>query len=238
MAGGSLREVDLYAPVKAYLESNGYQVKAEVQGCDVVAVQGDELIVVELKLGVTMPLLMQATERQKFADAVYVAIPRPKLSLSSKRWVGVCRLLRRLELGLILVRPTAKTASRVEVAFHPMPVERRKSHQTKRLVVREANLRSGDDNVGGSTRKKLVTVYREQAIQIATLLLKNGPMTPKALRACGTGEKTLSILTQNYYRWFERVERGVYQLTPTGRTELDQFAVVVERFQSISTPTM
>ena len=43
-------ETSLYAPVKTLLESQGYEVKAEVRGCDVVAVRGDEApVIVELK---------------------------------------------------------------------------------------------------------------------------------------------------------------------------------------------
>ena len=33
-------ESDLYAPVKALLEGQGYVVKGEVRGCDVVGVRG------------------------------------------------------------------------------------------------------------------------------------------------------------------------------------------------------
>ncbi len=43
-------ESDLYAPVKALLEGQGYVVKGEVRGCDVVAVRGEEPpVIVELK---------------------------------------------------------------------------------------------------------------------------------------------------------------------------------------------
>ena len=43
-------ESDLYAPVKALLEGQGYVVKGEVRGCDVVAVRGGEPpVIVELK---------------------------------------------------------------------------------------------------------------------------------------------------------------------------------------------
>ena len=44
-------ESDLYAPVKAFLEAQGYEVKGEVTGCDVVATRGGEPpVIVELKL--------------------------------------------------------------------------------------------------------------------------------------------------------------------------------------------
>ena len=43
-------ETELYAPVKAFLEAQGYEVKAEIKGCDVVAIRGEEApLIVELK---------------------------------------------------------------------------------------------------------------------------------------------------------------------------------------------
>ena len=47
-ARASLRETELYPPVKAYLEANGYTVRAEVLGCDVVALKDDDVVAVEL----------------------------------------------------------------------------------------------------------------------------------------------------------------------------------------------
>ena len=47
----SLIESDLYFPVKRFLESQDFKVKGEVEHCDIVAVRGqEELLVVELKL--------------------------------------------------------------------------------------------------------------------------------------------------------------------------------------------
>lgn len=45
-----LKETDLYWPIKAFLEDQGYEVKAEVIDCDVVAMRNDEPpLIVELK---------------------------------------------------------------------------------------------------------------------------------------------------------------------------------------------
>ena len=52
----TLRESDLYGPVRDYLENLGYQVKGEVKDCDIAALRDGELIVVELKRGVTLEL--------------------------------------------------------------------------------------------------------------------------------------------------------------------------------------
>jgi len=43
-------ESDLYAPIKRFLEAQGYAVKGEIGPCDVMAVRGDEApVIVELK---------------------------------------------------------------------------------------------------------------------------------------------------------------------------------------------
>lgn len=222
-------EVDLYPPLRDYLEAQGYTVRSEVNGCDVVAQKGDDLIVVELKRAFGIALLVQATERQRISDSVYVAIPRPGESLWSKKWKGIRHLLRRLELGLILVAPRSR-ARKVEVVFHPTPFDRKKRSQKRRAVLEEVAGRSGDYNQGGSTRRKLMTAYRESAVRIAVCLDRLGPLSPKTLRALGTGPKTTGILYDNVYGWFERVDRGVYALSAQGRKDLAQYADLAAAF--------
>lgn len=221
------RESDLAEPVQRYLEENGYTVRSEVRGCDITAVKGEELIVVELKKGFSTDLLIQATDRQRIADSVYVALPAigdlAKQDRYSKRWRGIEHLLKRLEIGLIRVifpeRPSASPV--VEIVFHPIPLPKpRRSPKTRRALIREIEGRSANYNVGGSTGQKIVTAYREQAVHIACCLDRFGPMTPCALRALGTSQKTQNILFRNVYDWFERLERGVYALRPRGRDEI------------------
>ena len=44
-----MRERSLYPPVKSFLEAQGYEVKGEVNGCDLVAIRGEEApVIVEL----------------------------------------------------------------------------------------------------------------------------------------------------------------------------------------------
>lgn len=228
-ATSGILEVDLYPPLRDYLEAQGYTVRSEVNGCDVVAVKGGDLIVVELKRAFGIGLLVQAAERQRISDSVYVAIPRPSESLWSKKWKGFRHLLRRLELGLIFVAPRAR-ARKVEIVFHPTPFDRKKRTQKRRAVLEEVAGRSGDYNQGGSTRRKLMTAYRESAVRIAVCLDRLGPLSPKALRALGTGPKTTGILYDNVYGWFERVDRGVYALSAQGKKELAQYADLAAAF--------
>lgn len=226
----ALLEADLYPALRTYLETLGYTVRAEVHGCDVAATKDTELVVIELKRHLNVPLLVQAVERQRAADSVYVAIPRPKGSAWTRQWRGIRRLLRRLEVGLIFVSPHA-SIRRVEVVLHPEPYTKRKGAKTRRAMIEEMAGRSGDYNIGGGTRRKLVTAYRENALRIALALEKNGAMTTRQLRALGTGKRTTSILYDNVYGWFRRVARGTYAITGKGRAALVEYNELVTQFQ-------
>ena len=93
-----MRETDLYPPVKAFLEAQGYAVKGEVDGCDLVAVRGDEPpVIVELKAGFSLPLVFQGIARQGLTDNVYLAVP--PFSGRTTRRRDALALCRRLGLG-------------------------------------------------------------------------------------------------------------------------------------------
>ena len=229
VAVAKVRECDLYEPLHDYLCAQGYTVRSEVRGCDVTATRKnessgeDELIVVEMKRGLTVDLLIQATQRQRVADSVYVAVPRPPAKRTREdgaRWRGLQHLLKRLELGLILVALDRDVPPTVEVLFHPIRHDRRRSPAMRRAILREIEGRSGDYNLGGSTKRPLVTAYRESAIYIACCLDHLGPLTPTALRALGASKSTQNILYKNVYGWFERRDRGLYALHADGRTAL------------------
>src|SRR5687767_1100498 len=92
------RECDLYEPLRDYLTEQGYTVRSEVRGCDITAVRGDELVVIEMKRGLTLDLLIQGAERQRVADSVYLAVPKPRPQRTREdnaRWRGLQRLLKR-----------------------------------------------------------------------------------------------------------------------------------------------
>ncbi|MBV1879452.1 MAG: hypothetical protein KUG79_17560 [Pseudomonadales bacterium] len=216
-------ETELYPPIKAYLKKNGYQVQAEVKNCDVVATKDNDLIIVELKTSANMTLLIQATARQAISDSVYIAIPRPKIK--SRQWSGIKRVVKQLELGLLTIEQSPLGLSIIK-HFDPQTGKRRISTAKHRAVIREIEQRSGDYNIGGSSGKKLMTAYKENAILIACGLRILGPSSPKTLRQLGTGDKTGRILASNYYGWFERIQRGVYQLTNQGANDLTNYPEV------------
>jgi len=220
----------MYGPIRDYLVELGYDVQGEVGRCDIAARKGDDLIVIELKRQFSTRLLVQAIDRQRIADSVYVALPGPYEGGRRSRWRGIKRLLRRLELGLIVVT-FGQGAPRVEVVFHPLPYQRRRASRRRRAVLQEMSRRTGDYNLGGSTRTRVVTAYRESAVHIACCLDALGPLSPRELRDLGTGPKTTRILNSNFYQWFRRVSRGVYELTPTGRAALDEYPELVAGYR-------
>jgi len=218
-------ERDLYAPVKDYLVSRGYSVKGEVEHCDIVAVKGDTLLAVEMKLTLNLDVILQAVLRQRIADLVYIAVPKKGKLLFTKRWKNICHLLRRLEIGLLLVSIRGERFL-VEEALDAKPfsreVSRAVSGRKRTSLIKEFEARNGDHNTGGSTGKKIITSYRENAIHIAVLLKKNGQLSIKQLKELGTDEKkTGAILRDNYYGWFDRVGRGVYTLSEKGAEEIE-----------------
>lgn len=224
-----LLERDLYGPVRAYLESLGYEVKGEVCGCDLTAMRDGELIVVELKRGFTLELIYQAMDRQRVADGVYVAVPLPRRGYRAPHIREMQSLCRRLELGLIFVGFTGSGAAQLDVAVHPKEASAPRRDKKRRLaVLREHESRTGSVNTGGVTRKKILTAYKEQALLTAKLLREGGPMEAAAVKRLGGPPNTASILGRNVLGWFQREpgpdgRRYLYRLTPAGQEALTEY---------------
>lgn len=220
-------ESDLYPPVKDFLETQGFEVKGEIGGCDVFAVRGGEPpVIVELKRRFTLDLVLQGVDRLAVTDTVYLAVPQPgrKAGSASPYHPDVRKLCRRLGVGLLVVDAARAVGAQVEVLLDPVPYAPRRD--TKRLgrLLGEHARRAGDPNRGGSTRVPIVTAYRQDAMRCARLLRDLGPSTLKALRTAGAPKDVAAILQRDVYGWFERVGRGTYALSPAGRDGLDRFA--------------
>ncbi len=224
-----IKETDLYRPIYDYLTEQGYTVRSEVKDCDIAAVKGEELVVIEMKTSFNATLLIQATQRQKAADSVYVAIPRPKGGAFSKGWNEMCHLLKRLELGLIVVNFKGDAAA-AEIIFHPDTLKLTKNKKKRHTIIREIAGRHNDYNTGGSNKTKLMTAYKENAVQIACCFERFGPLSPKQLRKLGTGPKTYSILSKNFYGWFEKTGPGLYNLHPEGKKCLQECQELYEYY--------
>ena len=215
-----LRETQLYGPVKALLEQQGYEVKGEVEAADVVGVRaGEDPVIVELKTGFALALFHQAIARQALTDAVYVAVPRQpgrRFQVALKNNLGLCR---RLGLGLITVR---LDDGHLEIHADPAPYRPRISKRRKGRLLREFARRVGDPNRGGSVRTTLVTAYRQDALKIAGYLAENGPTKGAVVAAAVGVPRATRMMADDHYGWFERVTTGVYQLTPKGAEAAEQ----------------
>ena len=212
-----MKESDLYPAVKALLEGQGFEVKAEVGACDVVGVRADEEpVVVELKRTLTLKLLLQAVDRLSLTSRVYLAVPGTTPMLRRER-ARVVRLLRMLGLGLLRV-----DGARAEVVLDPGPYRgpRVSTHRRGRLLG-EFERRVGDPNRGGqSARQRRVTAYRQRAVAIAVHLEAAGPTKASAVAAAVGDPKAREVLYRDVHGWFDRLGQGVYALSPRGRREL------------------
>jgi hypothetical protein len=224
-APAQLRETTLYAPVKAFLERRGYEVKGEVRGCDLVARRGDEpLVVVELKLRLSLALLLQGVDRLALTERVYLAVPRPSSRRRRSRRPApdapdIRKLCRRLGLGLLLVGPRT-----VEILEEPVPYRPRPAKLRALRLKDEFDRRLGDANIGGAVATPIVTAYRQDALRCARTLARGGPMRIAALRVAAGVPGAGRILQRNVYGWFTRVERGTYMLSDGGDAALTHFA--------------
>ena len=123
------------------------------------------------------------------------------------------KLCRRLGLGLITLDGDELL---VNVRLDPAPYQPRRTAWRKAKLLREFAKRQGDPNTGGM-RGGIVTAYRQDALRCAQHLAKAGP-TKGAEVAKETGvEKATTMMAHNHYGWFERIETGIYDVTPKGR---------------------
>lgn len=212
-------ETSLYPPVKRFLEELGYAVKGEIGRCDLVGLkEGDPTVVVigELKLAFNLELILQGVDRLRLGDEIWLAAQlsaRGKGRESDPRYRDLCQ---RLGFGLLGVTSTG----RVEVLVSPTAPTPRKNPKARSRLVDEHRRRKGDPAAGGSTRRPIMTAYRQQALACAAAM-SAAPQRPRDLKpSCPDAQK---ILHRNVYGWFEKAERGVYGLTEAGRRALERW---------------
>jgi hypothetical protein len=206
-----LRETALYAPVKSFLESQGFAVKGEICGCDVVGVRPGEppiLVIAELKLSFTLELVLQAVDRLRGADELYLAVAASRRGRD--RDARVVRLCRLLGAGLLAVD---LRLGKLAVLCEPLPYRPRANLPLRRRLIREHHLRKGDPSIGGSSRQPIMTAYRQRALACAEAI-GDGNARPRDLRPLA--EDAGAILLRNVYGWFERIRPGLYRLSDAG----------------------
>lgn len=209
-----MKESDLYPPIKAFLEGQGYEVKAEIGAADVMARRGEEPpLIVELKTSLNLTLILQGVARQSLFEDVYLAVPHPPKW--THRYKDLTALLRRLGLGLLTVRNGV-----VEAHLDPAPYLPRPNKLRAGRMLREFQRRVGDPNTGGTTGVKRMTAYRQDAIRLARYLRDEGPASPADCARMTGVTKAAQILRADHYGWFDHPSRALYALSEKGHAEL------------------
>jgi hypothetical protein len=215
-------ETSLYLPVKRFLENLGFAVKGEVGGCDLLALRGGEpplVVIGELKLRFNLELILQAVDRAAACDEVWLAArisARERGRESDPRFRNLCR---RLGFGMLGV----SRAGEVSIIVSPASPAPRKDRNRRSQLVEEHRRRVGDPAVGGGSRAPIMTAYRQRALACAAAVSK-GFNRPRDLKAIAPD--AAAILLRNVYGWFQRAERGKYDLTPSGREALARWPQV------------
>lgn len=214
-------ETDLYQPVKSFFESQGYTVKAEINDIDILAIKEDITIAIELKVKISLKLIYQVIERQKLVDNVFLAIPKDSYKSHQNSIKHFQLLLKRLNLGLILI-----DKKKVEVVFEPNHYDLNKSKslnkRKKEKLLNTFNNLFSDPNKGGSKGKRM-TVYKQNAIKIASLLAEKPGLSPKEIINETGVLNTQSILQKNFYGWFQKNSYASYLLTEKGIAEYKKY---------------
>ncbi|WP_368517105.1 DUF2161 domain-containing phosphodiesterase [Rhizobium sp.] len=212
-------ETALYLPIKSFLEAAGYAVKGEIGGCDLVGLTDGEppvVVICELKMTFNLELILQAVDRAAASDEVWIAA---RVSAKGKGREGDRRfrdLCRRLGFGML----TVSDNDQVDIVVSPVSPMPRKNARRRSRLVDEHRRRKGDPALGGSTRKPIMTAYRQQALACAAAI-ENGVQRPKDMREAAP--KAPQILRDNVYGWFERIDRGIYALTELGTEALKRW---------------
>jgi hypothetical protein len=206
-------ETNLYQPIKDFLHKLSFEAKGEVCGCDVVALNNGEpvaLIISELKLSFSLELILQAVDRSTACDEIWIAVQAKKNGRGKESDPRAKKLCRYLGFGLLRVHPSHS----VEVIVKPQPWKPRRDTKQRSRILEEYNKRQGDPSVGGSTRKPIMTAYRQQAILCARTIDQG---VTKLSELKKTAHDAAKILQRNVYGWFNRRERGHYVLRDSGK---------------------
>ena len=212
MAAVSYKEADMYPPIQQLLTSQGFTVRGEVKGLDIAAIKDDTLWAVEMKLHPNITLIYQAMDRQVATDWVFVAIPRPKSTRGS--FAKFKKLVKKLGLGLIIV---ALDSPLQYAEIVELPVGRSDKKTKKARAIKKEIAGRTTDTVGGVTKTKINTAYRERCVRIACLLEALGEASAKELTALGCEGDTWRILNGNLMGWFGKgAGKGKYGLSAAG----------------------
>ncbi len=226
-----MKEYEMFPMIKSYFESMGYKVNAEVKDCDVTAVRGDELVVVEMKTSLNITVLYQALERKKVTPLVYIAVPKPKKNYR-KSILKMKNLLNKLQMGLLII--DVVNGACVSFLEPEEDKSQRQNNVKKAKIVKEISRREVDENLGGVNKTKILTAHKELGIALCVVIEKEGVVTSKVLRdRYGFDKDVNTYLHRNFHRWFKKVATATYELSTEGKKLLENqdYKNAVEHFR-------
>jgi hypothetical protein len=206
-----MNESDLYTPVETLLIKQGFTVQGEVKNLDIFGVKGTLTLAVELKLLMNLKLILQAVDRLKLVDLVYIAVPQRAIQSLKHDYQLLVGLLRKLEIGLITIEH-----DQAIVVIEAIPFDAKKSHQMNKRrqqgLMKEFVQRLNHPQVGGIKGQRL-TAYRLRAIKVKEAMKDGQPYSIRQLKILTNVADVASILRHNYYGWFVHLARGQYGLS-------------------------
>ncbi len=206
------RETELYKPVQNFFEGLGFKVDAEVNDCDVVATKDDIVVICELKRGFTIELVYQLVQRKKLTPYVYAVIPRPK-NMRSASFRKKLDILKALDCGLLVVLNTTK---RVDVLLEPKGEDTQTNRIRRRGIEKEVSIRKVSLNLGGQSKRKIVTAHKESLIAALCYIEKYGKIETRKCR-----DNIKAVLQRNHYNYFIKLDKGIYSATKAGLRVLE-----------------
>ena len=226
-----MEEKELYPSIKAFFQSQSYDVYGEVKDIDVIAKSGDHIVAIELKTSLNLELILQGSKRQRLTDDVFLAVPKPTGRMQrGKSFKDKLHLIKRLGLGLLYVDTSLKP-HKIIVAFEPSLLDIKRSQQRfkkqRDTLFKELASRHKDYNIGGS-RGKIITAYKEASLRILKTLEDGQPHTTKDIRHLSGVKQSTTILYKNYHGWYEKIERAVYCISPSGEKALHEYEAVIK----------
>ena len=136
------------------------------------------------------------------------------------------KLLKELNLGLFIVYLLKKN-NIVENILTPKL--KSKNNRKKELMIKEFKGRKGNFNNAGVSKRKIMTSYKQDSLIVLNLLNIIERSSSSYLIKEGAPKKTQSILYKNFYGWFTRVSRGLYEISPEGKQALEDFSDIIEK---------
>lgn len=233
METAKYKESDLFEPIREFFRKDGFTGDGEVGTIDLYLEKDGLSVAVELKKTLDLKAIEQAALDQKNCDLVFIGIFKPK-DLYSKANKNKIYLLKRLGIGLILV---SERTLDVELYAEPVVSElsnfqKRNKKQTEKLK-KEFRERKLKGNIGGVSKTKRMTAYREDSLVVLYHLNRlGGQASPGELRNQSGVAKTTGILYDNYNGWFEHVDKGQYRISPKGNDALNEYRAEIEKIKN------